>query len=199
MKTEIKIALAACAALVSSASSCATTPPGASGFVQTPWGMLAEPIGTYMIPPSSQKTFTYASTDEFDRSLHASMKGNTTPITITVPASANLKRADLSGTEFTLGADDQRLKRWVYQVRQSGGNVYSCTERPSESAWAILGMLVNLFMPAINEFLTYRPADAYHAVVFYDPASDRVMRVKMLLRSSVDGANLTCEQASALT
>lgn len=178
---------------------CATAgDPGMNAGLTAGLTTFADPIGVLTIPPSSTRRLTYAEGDGFDRALHASMKGGTTPITVVVPSAANLSLGIVSGGG-AIQAGDPRLKRWLTRIAESGGTVHACATRPDESGlWAIAQLLAQIFTPMLTDYLTYRPAGGYDAVVFHDGQSERVAQVKFLTRAPPGADALTCEAAGRL-
>lgn len=181
---------------------CGTTAePGSTGMQAAFLGSVADPIGAFTIPPSDVRDLTYASTDTFDRSLHASMKGRTPVIKVTVPAAANLTLSQLNTPATALTQDDARMARWTRRIKESGGAVVACVDQPQESLiWTALALLLRWGSPILTQYVTYGPAEAYHAVVFYEAAApEKVKLVKFVTRSQItDVANLTCRAAAAL-
>lgn len=195
MKTIKWAAVAAVAALL---AGCETDGGGFDAGLNAGLATFADPIGVLTIPPSSERSLTYAESDAFERALHASMKGGTTPIAVAVPSGANLS-LDAVANGGPVRPADPRMKRWLTRIAESGGTVHSCAARPAESGlWAIGQLLVQMFTPVLTDYLTYRPAGSYNAVVFHDAQSERIVQVKFLTRTSPGVQSLTCETASRL-
>ncbi|MFC7380263.1 hypothetical protein [Brevundimonas sp. GCM10030266] len=198
MADSLKFISALTAALV--LTGCATDGDNSSGVHQVLTSSVADPIGALMIPPSNESALTYASTDTFDRTLHASMKGRVRGIMVTVPVGTPLTLAQINSAATGLTAGDQRMTRWTRRVKESGGALLACQSRPAESGlWAVLQLLLGVVSPILTDYLTYRPAGDYHAVIFYDSATDAVRGVKFIRRDAVaDVSALTCPAAVAL-
>jgi len=196
MKTMGWIAAAAALALL---GGCATDGDNGLGAgLNAGLATFADPIGVLTVPPSDDRSLSYAESDAFDRSLHASMKGGTTPIAVTVSGGADLSLEAIS-SGGAVRAADPRMKRWLTRIAESGGSVHACASRPSESGlWAITQLLAQVLTPVLTDYLTYRPAGDYDAIVFHDAQSDRVQQVKFVTRSGAGSGALTCESASRM-
>lgn len=187
-------ALSAMMFVTLSASTCAHDPTTTGRYIN---GIL-DPIQTLTVPASNDAALTYANSTDFDLQLHASMKGSTSPISVTVPAAAGLRLDDLTRSP-TISNNDERLGRWLYKIGQSDGRIFACAdEEPETGFWTLLAILADIALPMVNDFLTYRPAENYHAVIFYDRASEAVRSVKMIRRASVNADTLTCAAAKGL-
>ena len=158
-----------------------------------------DPVGTLMIPASAQNQLTYRQGESFHRDLHASMKGQTSPINVAIDAGTTVRLQDFSQTRNQILQTDNGLLRWTTRVKETGGAVMACSTTPPESGlWAVLAILADIAAGWVNEYLTYRPAENYHAVLFYDRGTDRVERVKFIARSGVDINTLSCASAASL-
>jgi hypothetical protein len=199
MKTLFRSAGVA-AACALGLSGCGQTDPSL-GISPGTFQAVMDPIGRLTIAPSSETALTYASTDAFDRSLHASMKGQTPVITVSVPASAGLTVTEINTAATGLSPGDERMTRWTRRVKESGGSLIACQNARPESAglWSAIGLLLGWLSPILSDYLTYRPAGSYHAIIFHDRTGDQVQGVKFVRRELIaDPAALTCQAASAL-
>jgi hypothetical protein len=187
-------------ASVLAVSGCTTAGVGSPNISPSTIGAIADPIGALTIPASSESALTYVSSDAFDRSLHASMKGRTRSITVTVPSSASLSVGEINTAVTGLTQGDERMVRWTRRVKESGGALIACENtRPESGIWAALALLLNWGSPILTEYLTYRPAGEYHAIVFHRRGGDQVEGVKFVRRdASGDPTTLTCQAAAAL-
>jgi hypothetical protein len=184
------------AAAVPTLAGCATSDPSSGGLL----GRFADPLNRLTVPATNDVEITYSNNDIFDFALNGSMKGSTPVITIPLPATSTdpMMFTELRNAS-PANSGDERMNRWLLAISNSNGSIFACENTPPESGlWALVGLLVDIFMPAINDYVTYRPARNYHAVVSYNPDTDIVTQVKMLNRSTVDAGTLTCEQASHL-
>jgi len=180
---------------------CATDGPDVPDIIQpsspTAW---MEPIGTLTIPPSSVNELTYNTGNAFHRDLHASMKGAVPVIVVAIPQGTPLALAALQQDRPSILQNDPGIVRWTTRIRYTQGAVVACPISPPESGiWSLLLLAANIAAPWVNQYLTYRPAENYHAVAWYDRGNERIERVEFIHRSAVANINsMSCEQLDEL-
>jgi hypothetical protein len=117
---------------------------------------------------SSRPTVNYAETDEFDLALNASMKGQVPTIKAPVGAGERLLASELEAA-VRPAPDSPRLAFWLAKIRATGGQNLICEEETDDAESAIAWMLAGMAADWLTDWLTYKPAEEYHALVFVKP------------------------------
>lgn len=143
-------------------------------------------LAALALTTSSKPQFDYFETDQFDLQLHASMKGAVPTIKTPVPDTDKLTVTELEAST-TPRPDSPRLAFWLAKIRASGGQNLICEEATRGGAESALAwMLANMATDWLKDWLTYKPAEAYHAKVFVRPMTGgdyEVVRTEFVLRS----------------
>lgn len=91
----------------------------------------------------------------FDFDLSNAMRAGSPEISIDVPAA------------FTLNKIPERVDRWLYSVKESGGAVVATPEFQTRGLFAVvIDVLVSVFVK-LDEKLTFAPSDRYRATLLY--------------------------------
>lgn len=198
MKYIIRTTMAGLGVVSLALAACETpSPNGGSTSTLADW---QDPIGTLTLPASNIGEIKYGSGgDHFHRALHSSMKGNVDVIDVDMGDDARVNLDDIRQSRTSLMANDPGLLRWTTRINLSGGEIMACRNTPPESGlWALLALVSQIAAPWVNEWLAYRDAQDYHAVVFYDPVTEVISRTKFVHRAHIDMSALTCDAASGL-
>jgi hypothetical protein len=127
------------------------------------------------------------------------MKGRVRVIRVKIAGGSEFPVAEFSMNRPSLLETDPGLVRWTKRIRDTGGEIIGC---PSQAESGIASILLQLFGEIaakwVNDYVTYRPAEAYHAIVVYSRDTDQVEQVKFVLRSAVNIETLDCEAALKL-
>ncbi|MBI1339606.1 hypothetical protein GC169_05255 [bacterium] len=136
---------------------------------------------------SSRPQFNYAENDDFDLQLNASMKGGVPTIKAITPASESLTVAELEAATVP-SADSPRLSFWLAKIRATGGQNLVCQEETDGAESAFAWMVASMAADWLTDWLTYKPAEAYHSIVYVRPIEGteelRVVRTEFLSRAS---------------
>lgn len=136
---------------------------------------------------SSKPQFSYGENDEFDLQLNASMKGMVPRIQVTMPNTERLTVAELEAATNP-APDSPRMSFWLAKVRATGGQNLICEVDPDGAESAFAWMLASMAADWLTDWLTYKPAEAYHAMVFVQPMQNsddyEVVRVEFVPRAS---------------
>lgn len=185
---------------VSLVSNCTTDGEGggASPGMNNPAWM--DPIATLTVPPSGISELTYSTGRAFHLDLHASMKGAVPVISVAIPEGTPLSLSTLQQDRLSILQADPGIVRWTTRIRYTQGAVVACpVSEPETGIWSWLLVAANVIAPWVNEYLTYRVAENYNAVAWYDRGNERIQRIDFLHRGAVADINsMTCEQLSAL-
>jgi hypothetical protein len=157
-----------------------------------------DPVRTFLIPESSQDRLTYSESNRFHRDLHASMKGEVSVITVTVPANITLPLEQFSQDRSQLDRSAPGLVRWTARIRDTNGHIMACFDTPDENGlWEIFGVIFRIIAPWINDAVTYRYANQYNAILYYNQNDTRepVREVRFIRRNEHDIHSLTCQAA----
>ena len=93
----------------------------------------------------------------FDEDLSRSMYGEAPKITVNVPVGFNLNKIP------------ERIDRWLYAVKQSGGKVVATPEEPVRTRGlisALIDVVVAIF-ERLDEIRLYSPSENYNATLLY--------------------------------
>lgn len=91
-----------------------------------------------------------------------------------------------------------RVSKWLYKVKKSGNKAVVCLAEERQGLFDILKSVIELVFPAIKDWLLYRPARFYDAVVYVDIDNDDVDVKKLEFRykwtdgSDSERADLPC-------
>ena len=126
----------------------------------------AQTAGSPNLDEASASTVTKTSTAEpvkivffdsriFDRELSRAMQSSSAEIVIEVPVG------------FSLNEIPQRVDRWLYSVKDSGGDVIA---EPETKTRGLVGAAIDVvvsFFERVDEHLTFAPSDQYSATLVY--------------------------------
>lgn len=163
-------------------------------------GGIGDALNWAAIMPSQTQRLTYADTLEFDKALHASLKGNTPIVTVGMPTPKTTAVDALApgallfsgAQEVLLGADvtggSHRLAPWVNLPSVAGGKTHWCSDQGVSRGY------MGAAAEALAAVVKYEPARDYSAVVVYD-SSDRVQYVRFVYNAP---DTMTCADAIAM-
>jgi len=158
------------------------------------------PLDWATILPTQVDRLQYNDSLEFDKALHATLKGNTPIVTVSMPDAPDTALGSLApgavlmstASEVLLGADvtggSHRLAPWVNLPSVAGGKTYWCSDQGVSRGY------MGAASEALAAVVKYEPARDYSALVVYD-SSDRVQYVRFIHGSPED---LTCAEAIAM-
>jgi hypothetical protein len=118
--------------------------------------------------PQSSASVVFLESSMFDRHLREAMAGGTSTIVVQFP------------TPFTTNEIPDRLDAWLSAIDRSGGGVETV---PVEQPRGGELLAIELSLRAarrIGQAQKYRPASAYRARLYYEPATGKVARVEFV-------------------
>jgi hypothetical protein len=117
------------------------------------------------------RAVTFVDSQQFDDSLRAALEQSVADVTVS-----------FVGASVTVNQIPPRLDRWLYAISsRKGGSVQLLPdpERPASRTVGIvaaLGLATNVYK-WVREELTYRPADDWNAIAYYEPGGEALTRV----------------------
>lgn len=141
--------------------------------------------------PEPGNEITYSDSREFDLKLHVSLKADLERVKVITPNNMEIENSRLP----------QRIDHWFSTVRSEGGEVKACpTEAPVGTGFGALSIATDIFyalVKGVDNFITYRPAKQYHAIVFVslnDP--NNVKGISFIRKDVFEGFDDRCEDLS---
>ena len=154
-----------------------------------PESAIVDVAAMVTVPASRQPRLRYNETDAFDRIMHSSMKGLTSAITVNADE-VQVSKAQLE-TAGAFTADTPRIYRWIWKVRDTGGRSIACDEPRTRFLGGVVMMGLKMVAGMIRDYVTYGPAEKYHARAFFNPNDDLLIRVEFIRRDLI--SDLDCD------
>ena len=109
--------------------------------------------------PAKPSQIVFFDSRSFDKDLSKAMRSGQSEIVVDVPAA------------FSLNKIPERVDRWLYSVKDSGGDVVARPENEKAGATrgivsAVIDVVVSIFNK-VDEMETFGPSDHYHATLLY--------------------------------
>jgi hypothetical protein len=142
---------------------------------------IVDAAAVLTVSATNETSLNYSETDEFDRALYATMKGQTPTITVDFEGFLITKTQLQAGGSLTV--QTPRIQRWIWKVRDSGGLSIACQEPPNRSILAMVAMLgIKIVADVIKNYITYNPAEKYNVRSFFDAHTNTLIRVEFIRR-----------------
>jgi len=137
--------------LVIFAAGCASDPlqPGQGS-------KAAKEIASSQMDAKAEAKLIFFDSRVFDNGLSSAMRSGSPEIVVDVPS------------RFSLNEIPDRVDRWLYAVKESGGQVKARPERRTRGLVSAAIDLVVSFVGKIDDYVMFRPSENYSATLMYD-------------------------------